>query len=86
MCRTHEQGIDRKISEAINVPIPPNIATPARNTEMATAPQDQSAGDGGYQTVVIAVLAIALLGTATGWIVTCIVAWRRSSKNNSKLR
>ncbi len=53
---------------------------------MATAPQDQSAGDGGYQTVVIAVLAIALLGTATGWIVTCVVAWRRSSKNNIKLR
>ncbi len=55
---------------------------------MATAQQDQSesAGDGGYQTAVIAVLAIALLGTAAGWIVTCVVAWRRSYKNNSKLR
>ncbi len=56
------------------------------NTEMGTAQQDQSAGDGGYQTVVIAVLAIALLGTAAGWIVvTCVVAWRRSSNNNIKL-
>ncbi len=53
---------------------------------MATAQQDQSTCDGGYQTAVIAVLAIALLGTAAGWIVTCVVAWRRSSKNNSKLR
>ncbi len=44
---------------------------------MATAQQDQSesAGDGGYQTAVIAVLAIALLGTATWWIVMHM--WRR---------
>ncbi len=67
-CRTHEQSIDRKISEATNKcpTITPNIVTPACNTEMATAQQDQSesAGDGGYQTAVIAVLAIALLGTA----------------------
>ncbi len=59
--------------------VPLYQVTPEFNTEMATAPQDQSAGDGGYQTVVIAVLAIALLGTAAGWIVTCVVAWRRSS-------
>ena len=65
----------------IDVPntLSPNTLSPASTTEISTVQHNQSAG---YLTAVIAVLAIALLGTTAGWIVTCVVAWRRSSNKS----
>ncbi len=72
-----QEYIDQLVADAL----PTQCPTTPPNTEApvpTTTTEEQSTSYSETSTALIALLAIALLATTVGWMLTCVVVWRKS--------
>ncbi len=76
-----QQDIDQLINEALNTQCPSTPPTTIQSTQSSS-----EVGSTTTHLAVIVILAVILLLTVTGWIITCVVVWKKNIKYNHKQR